>query len=77
MNEQLKRLIGTLYGIDTRGLSDEEIKARVRAADKQKRSVAEIRPATVDMEARTVEVVIATEEPVRVVASNSLIARWS
>lgn len=69
MTEELKRLLEQMYGVDTRGLTDEQIRQTVeqeRAAGTERRAVG-IEPSTIDRDNRTVETVIATDEPTRVI----------
>jgi len=59
MNEYLRELCCKLYGIDA-DLPDDQIRAQVEATASERRLIG-IEPETVDVEARTVEVVVATE----------------
>ncbi len=67
MDPQLKKLIERLYGIRTDGLTDDQIRAEMNRQQQQRRPVAGIEPETCDLEARTCEVIIATDAPVMVI----------
>jgi hypothetical protein len=66
--DELRRLLELHYGIRTEGIADAHLQAKARSVfDDMMRRPIGIEPSTINVDARTVHTVIATEDPVAVI----------